>query len=465
MSEGKSLFSINVHDNVIQEIFKDMKGEIEKLKSRIEYLTEEVEARPSSEEFAKMSTSLQYVVGKNKEHEEKLSLLTSGSNSEVKRMIDDTMRKVKAQMDDTTISINSVIRAQNALIDKKVLEMTKPSFEFTEMQHSVTEITNNQERNQSKLKKIVDFISTFLGEEFPEEGKARNSLDQIINHKLKEVNDKIDSFETRLGKFETRLDKVETMFFRIADLNKMEFPIYEPAPKVYFKDKPKLPKLTNPRAFTDYFKYLMKVVPQCQKILSCYRNEIELIKASLGDASIHSMEGKRQNDGEMSNFVKTDDLESVKRQLEDYHNLHVSKEDFQLLQTDVKNLKENTVDREEFESAIDKVSTNMKQIDQKATSQMKQLEISLDETKMSISKDPAYTEVRGKPKTAFRLLYGGDNNQSVSSYASQQSLQKSTSRSVITKRSASIDFNAGQALPDIRPSTASPWGTSRPRRP
>ena len=460
MTEGKSLFSINIHDNVIQELFKEMKQEIDKLKSRIEYLTEEVEGRPSSEEFKKMSTSLQYIITKNAEHEEQLTNLNNGSNSEVKKLIEDTMRKVKTQMDDTTISINSVIRAQNALIDKKVLEMTKPSFEFTEMQHSVAEITANQENNQNKIKKIIDYISSFVGDQFPEEGRARTTLDQIINMRMKDVSEKIDSFETRLSNFETRLDKVETMFFRIADLNKIDLPVYETAPKVLFKDKPKLPKLTNPKAFTDYFKYLMQVVPQLQQILYCYRDEIELIKSSLGDASINKMEGKRKDDEE-SEYVKTGDLESVKRQLADYRNLHVSKEDFQILQTDVKNLKENTVDKEEFESTIDRVSMNMKQIDQKTADQMKQLEISLDETKMSIPKDPAYTEVRGKPKTAFRLLYGGDN-QSVSSYASQQSLQKSTTRSVITKRSSSID--SSQALPDIRPSTATGWGTSRPKR-
>ena len=76
------------------------------------------------------------------------------SNDSFKKFTDEASKKVKEQKYETTLSINSVIHAQNVLIEKKVFEMTKSTFEFNEMKNSVQAFNNTQCVHQEKAQKF-----------------------------------------------------------------------------------------------------------------------------------------------------------------------------------------------------------------------------------------------------------------------------------------------------------------------
>ena len=453
---GKSLFSINVQDDIIQSLFKEMKGEIESLKHKVSFLTDELATRPSVDDYKKLVLTTKELQEKNKENENQIKQFLSTTKNEINKLVEETKREVKEQMEDTTLSVNSVIRAHNVLIDKKVFEMTKPTFEFNEMKRSVASITENESFFQKQLKKLFDFISSFLSEPFPSDGKARMSLDQIFESKQSEDKDSIKIMNSQMTMLDNRMEKIETMFFRIADLSRMDLPLYESAPAVHFKDKPKIPKLKNPKTFTDYFKYLMEVVPATQKILSCYRKEIELIKSALGETTLEEIEEKRKKEEkQFLDFVKADEFDTVKKQIQDISNSVLMKDDFRVIQTDIKNLRETTVEKEEFDATCDKFNLSIKQVDQKASEGIKNLEMSLAETKMNINSMPAYTEVKGRPGTAFKILYSPNPDQQANmSYSPQM---KTSSRSM--KPGGKADKTL--LLPNIRPPTANSWGVNK----
>ncbi|EAX91482.1 hypothetical protein TVAG_384620 [Trichomonas vaginalis G3] len=421
---GSSLFSINVQDDIIQDLFKHMKDEIDSLKYRVSYLTDELNSRPSVEDFRKLSQAVKELQDTNKTYENYMTQTIDSAKTELGKMIEGGKKDVKSQMEETTLSINQVIRAQNTLMDKKVFDMTRPTFEFNEMKRSVTVINEQNAVIEKKLDKIFTWIAGFINEAFPDNGRCRITLEKIFESHILPINNRIDELETKINDGLTRIGKLETTFYRISDLTKAQLPTYESVKKVPFSSHPKLPKLTKVRSFTDYFNYLMQVVPTAQMIFKLFYEEVEILKKAVGESTIEELERKReQEENEMANFVKYEELEGVKQQLSQMQFSAINKDDLKVVQEDIRNIRDTTINKDEFEATVDRMNFNINKVDQKASEGIQKLELSLVEAKMNIPSSPAYTEVKPKGQTSFKIIFGDSNNGNV------------TSRSVMSRKS------------------------------
>lgn len=446
-SSTTSLFSINVQDDLIQDLFKHLKEEIDSLKYRVSYLTDELKNRPTNEEFRKLSQSVKELQEVNKQYEDYMTNSIENAKIDFEKMLENGKKDVKSQMEDTTLSINQVIRAQNTLIDKKVFEMTKPTFEFTEMKRSVTLINEANEVIEKKLDKIFNFISGFIGDKFPDTGKCAVNLEKHFEMHNTPITSHIDDIEAKLNDGVSRISKLETMFYRISDLTKAQLPIYESVKKVPFSQKPKLPKLTKARTFMDYFNYMMQVIPTAQMIFKVYYDEICILKKAVGSSTLEELERRReQEQNELANFVKYEELEGVKAQLSQFQLQTINKDELKVVQEDIRNIRDTTINKDEFEATVDRMNFNINKVDQKATDSIQRLEISLHEAKFSAPTPPAYTEIKPKGSTSFKILFGENNgNSTARSVMSRKSedprallpgIQKRPVTGVITSRSS-----------------------------
>lgn len=311
----KSLFSLSVDDIIIQRIFKTMEEEIKRLSLEIQEIKLDMPNYAPKKDFDDLSESFSnYCIKTDK------SIITV--NDKLDESIQDTKKQyekmqkfVEGQIADAVFSVNNVTRAQNALIEEKIFQLSKPSIEYEQLQRDVDKIKNRYLDLQDETKKINTFFSSFLVN--GENGKPL-TFDQFFDQHLQEVHNKISNLETLQLQNESKFEQADYIFNKlIGNVDEIHFPTYKKVDKYEFYNKPKLPVLDDPNTILDYLQYLMVFAPTVQKVISCFYHQICSVSNSIFD----------REEKEVS-------LESLKEKIELLDQL----------ETDVHDLKQNNID-------------------------------------------------------------------------------------------------------------------------
>ncbi|OHT03807.1 hypothetical protein TRFO_01494 [Tritrichomonas foetus] len=195
----------------------------------------------------------------------------------------DTLRiYVKDQVSECTFSVNNVARAQNALIEEKIFQLSRPTVEFEKLQREVMKIKQKNKDIISSTTKITNFFASFVGDD----DGAPITLDQFVDRALQEVRDQVDNLETTQLKNEERFSKADFYFKRLFGFDEnvdFHFPNWEKAEKITIDGKPKLPVCNDPATLIDYLEYLMKFAPAVQKAISAFYHQICALSNSIYD--------------------------------------------------------------------------------------------------------------------------------------------------------------------------------------
>lgn len=423
-------FSMQDIDPGLRRLILEMSDNVKALTENVSNLKKELVDRPTREEYNNLLKTVEILKGISNNGNEGVQNELEDTKNEINKMLIEFRKNLKNEMDDTILSVNKVVRAQNTLIENKVLEMTKPSFEFNEMRVAVNNVKTQNEEIRQNLVQHQTFLESMSGEKIEHSGEPKRTLQKVMEDFSENDRQRISQLELDSIKLGTRIEKLESSLYKVIELGKMELPEYVSAPKQSITKKPKLPKLLHPKTFADYFVYIMEVVPLIQKYLSCYQKEIVLIGQCARDTE-DSMSRKAEfNEAAFSDYVKQEELDRVKEVVADMKTHVATKNDLKVLERDIRQVREQCIDKEEFDSAVNMLQSSVGRIEQSSTLELKKLHLSMIEAKKQIPTTPAYTEVKPRGSQSFRTIYN-DSSDLKTSARSIESVP--TSRSVVRR--------------------------------
>ncbi|KAK8838236.1 hypothetical protein M9Y10_035656 [Tritrichomonas musculus] len=317
----KSLFSLSVDDIIIQRIFKSLEEELKKLTLEVQEIKIDLPNYALKKDFDSLSESFSnFTLNTDKSFlalNEKLDTSIQDTKKQYERM----QRFVEGQISDAVFSVNNVARAQNALIEEKIFQLSKPSLEYEQLQRDVAKIKEKNESIKDETNKLNSFFSSLLGED--ENGKLL-TLDQYVDRSVKKLRDQITNLETLQLQNESKFARSEFIIKKlIGNGDDFHFPLYQKVEKIHFENKPKLPVLKDPVSLLDYLEYLMLFAPTVQKVVSSFYHQICAVSNSVYDreekeVSIENLEGKIELLNQMEldiNELKTYTIDPNKLQL------------------------------------------------------------------------------------------------------------------------------------------------------
>lgn len=280
---SKSLFSIQIDDIVIQNIFQQLKDEIATLRKEVQLLRDDVVTKPSRKEILGLSQSMDKLQVTNGDFAESITNQLKKFTDEFNAKIKETQEYSKKESIDAVFSINSVVRAQNTLIEEKIYELTKPTFEFEEMRRAVSSVKDSHESLKKELAKIRDGVSKVMEIEDFDHLEDMNLTKYIINATDAD-RENIAKSAQRIDTLTSRIETTESLMIKITRTPNAQLPQWKKVEKYDIKEKPKLPELVAATTFVEYLDYLMTLAPSLQKILSSFYKEITKMSNKLWES-------------------------------------------------------------------------------------------------------------------------------------------------------------------------------------
>lgn len=422
----KHLFSISVNDVIIQKIFKRLEEEVTGLKTKVNELNEIVMNAPKHNDIAELQASVREL----KERSDEFTLQSKGDIGNFRLEYDDKIKAVKdsltEQVNEAVFSVNNVVRAQNALIEEKVFELSKPTFEFQEMRNSVANISNSHQLLKKDIELTMKIVAGIFDEEKIHPSK-RYDVRQVIHEATQEERDRLSEFDTRLDDTNSRIDAHDDILAKIACDPQNSLPVWQRVPEYSFEKKPKLPKLLSASTYIDYFEYLMKLGPTIQQIMKAFYKKIMILSSEIYDKKDdeRSEEAKElkidedlvkqlyENVNELKiKSVSRAEVNDISRRVQDLENLGASTQKLAQIESTVADIQQKMVCRDELQERIDNLQNTM---------ESKIQTVSLPEPKSSTGSSqpqtpklslglPAKTAVTPRGQQAYRAMYDPNFN-------------------------------------------------------
>jgi len=385
-------------------VLKNLSDQIKRLNHQVEFLTNELNSRPTKAEVNMLLKNMNEITQENFKLNAKLDSINNDLLQRMNNLFDQNEKSMQNQIQETVFSVNSVVRAQNALIEKKVHEMTKPTFEFTEMKNNLAEIKNENVSIVKQIQSLLAFVSSYSCEPIPSIGNPKNTVFTQIEKVVMKERERISSIEREILNFIQRFEKIEGHLRYVIDLNKGTLPSYTPVEKRSSSEKPKLPKLKNPQTYTDYFVYLMELVPVLQRILTSHYEKLNSIQ---GGGITSSSEGFLLNlkEDHMADFVQKSELTKIEESINSLKQSILAKEEMGHIEQTLNTIQESYIDKQEFDGRIGKLAQSIERISTTSSKELKRLENQIIETRNHIPKAPVFTDVMPSGSTSFKLIY------------------------------------------------------------
>ena len=330
----QSLFSIQVDDVVIQRIFAGLQNEIAKLQKEVSELREDVYSKPSRKEVSVLSHMMEEIKKDNDDFAAEIRHQVSSFNTDFSSQLKETKDYAKKEVTDAIFSINNVVRAQNALIEEKIFELTKPTMEFTEMKHSVASVKSSHEMIELEMEKIRKAVAKVLEVKSFDDINDLN-LTKVIQNATQADRDNIAQAETKMESLSQRIETAESVMMKICRNPNTPLPQWQTVPKYELKEKPKLPQLTAGTTFYEYIEYLMLLAPSIQKVLTGFYKEITALSNRIWESQAN---GNETGGGTTSSFTD-DQIRSLMEDVDELKLKAISRSELTELKDEVASIK------------------------------------------------------------------------------------------------------------------------------
>lgn len=392
----------------IHKLFCDMRQDISSLEEKLGKFSKDLMSKPSWEEISYIKDK----VDKFTPHQNVFDSMIQSSIERIKKDVNDyvnaSKKVLERQMEDNILNVNDILRAHNVLIEKKVFEMTKPTLEFSEIKRATELLKEHNDKVFQMLNQQNMFIEEFTSQKIRENSRPTKNLNTILENFAEK--DRISKLEVEFAKDRATLNTLEKSFVKLSDITQAELPSYIHADPHLFTEKPKIPKLMQPKSIMEYFTYMMTVFPIIQEILRSFWTEINCIRDLVSnegniESSIPSTTNEKDFDGSvLSNYVKREELDDIRNTLKQIKSSTASIDDFKNISERVQRLRESFVDREEFDMTLDSLTANIAKIEQSFKRETLQAKQQSDRP-VDFSDTPAKTVVRSKGTTAHKIVF------------------------------------------------------------
>lgn len=413
-SPRKSLFSIQIDDVVIQRVFQKLQDEVTALKFEVKQLKDDMVTRPSRQEISAISKSLDILKEDNSTFKENISQELHSFQLQFTGQFKENKEATKRELADAIFSINSVVRAQNTLIEEKVYELTKPTFEFNEMRAAVADVKASHNVVMNEMKRLQTAVAHVMEVNTFEEFEGW-SLTKAIQLATEGDRSDIKMIQAQLNTLNSRIENSENVARKICRNPNDPLPQWFKTPKYEMKAKPKIPRLTTPTSFIDYFDFLMQFAPAVQKVLNGFYHQITTLSNQLWENHGES-DAPRDNDTRIKEMedvieelklkaISKAELAQIKDEIAELKGIEIPRLKLNKLSSKIDELSDKVATIDSFDEKIDSIQQHFDSVIQSAMREI-QSAVVTPGTSPRFSAMAAKTSVTPRANQAHRIMYG-----------------------------------------------------------
>lgn len=323
LNSGKPLFSIQVDDVLVQEIFQKLAEQIAQQNKEIIELREQLKNRPTLDDFARMTEAVQQIRNDYTASSSKLSNTVNSfydSLNERTNSINDLVQQKTNEM------LFAVFKAIEGRMDQleATPKMTKDAIDM------ITEAKLDMQKSNQKIDELSDIVvqmaAAFDGTPRVEGLKSKTAASCIRNAAERD-RQTIADLSARFQEFTKDFLQFKKKFDEVLPVDTHGFPQFAKNPVYNRSDAPSFPFFPIVSNVFDYFKYIGKVMPYIQSVL----REIHAYMCQI-DAAVQQKTDRVEF--EQYNDETTKLVSSIIDDVEDYR----SKKDILVLNDDFEEL-------------------------------------------------------------------------------------------------------------------------------
>ncbi|EAY08584.1 hypothetical protein TVAG_191070 [Trichomonas vaginalis G3] len=453
-SPRKSLFSIQIDDVVIQRVFQKLQDEVTALEFQVKQLKDDVATKPSRQEISVISKTVDILKEDNTSFKESISKELHSFKMDFTSQFSANKESTKKELTDAIFSINSVVRAQNALIEEKVFELTKPTFEFNEMRAAVSDVKTSHAQVMNELKRLqLSFAHVMEVNSFEEfEGW---SLTKAIHLATEGDRSDIKMIQAQINTLSNRIENAEAVARKICRNPNDPLPQWIKSPKYDLKAKPQIPRISTATSFIDYFEYLMQFAPAVQKVLNGFYHQFTILSNQVWENN-GEREIPKDNDTRLKEMedvieelklkaISKAELSQIKDEIAELKGIEIPRLKLNKISSRLDELSDKVATIDTFDEKIDSMQKNFESIIHSAMREVQSAIVSPGVSpRFPRDFTAAKTSVTPHANQAHKVMYGEFQNQRT---PSRPQTEMKSERSPGSNRKPSL-----RPLDDLNPS-------------
>ena len=323
LNMGKPLFSLQVDDVLIQELFKNFAAQIKNQQEEIDFLKTELKNRPKMEDFVNLSEAVISLQKQANDSSIELRTTVHDFHSSIEQRSQTFNQLLQTKVNDMLFSVNAAIRGELEALEKTPVN-TKQAIDDV---HNMKLQVSKMEQKLDDLKETVIQMAAAYDGNMRFDTLSRKTVPSCVGNAASKDRARIDENANNIKEIGEKVDKFIDTFNRILPYQDTQFPQFNNKTVYNRKDVPSYPPLPNVSSFDDFSAYVCNVIPLMQNVSRELYNYITQV-----DAKVNITLEKKTFDSFQNEIRKT--LSFIIQETDDYRakkNNLVLKEDFQNL--------------------------------------------------------------------------------------------------------------------------------------
>jgi hypothetical protein len=327
LTSGKPLFSIQVDDVLIQEIFRQLSDQLSEQRREIERLRAELDRRPTAAEFAELSGIVQLMQNQYSASSSKFSKSVERFYSSLEESTRGINELVESKTSEMLFAVNAAIRGQMELLEKSP-QMTQDAIDSL---HQLKLLNAKLSQKVSDISDAVSNIAASFGGSTRVDGLTTESACSFIREAVDRDRKSVADMRNQLGKFSAVFNDFKEQFEVILPFQRLGYPQWT-TNVCYNRSKvPTFPTFPHEASIYAYFSYISGTMPYVQAVLREFHSYLLQLdatvsqKADRGEFEMVTAKTKRMVNGLVS------DVEDYREK----RNTFVLHQDFEELASDI----------------------------------------------------------------------------------------------------------------------------------
>jgi len=294
MDTGKPLFSLQVDDFVVQQIFQKLADRIKQQNNEIQELKDELANRPTLKEFSDMKNLVLSLQKQVEESNIRVGQTMNGFKQELDERSTTINQLVQGKINEMLFSVSAAIRGQVEMLEKSS-SSSDGSRVFQDMKLSITKLNNRVD----ELKNTVFQIATAFGDSSLVTQQGSSSVIQSVIMKDRAIAAQNAKLIQELR--ENYIDIREKMEMILPD--GLDIPQFKAIPSYNRAEIPEFHKPPKINTVFEFMQHVTSAIPSIQGILREYHSYLTYI-----DMQTQSKVDRR----DYLNYINNCDLRSKK---------------------------------------------------------------------------------------------------------------------------------------------------------
>jgi hypothetical protein len=277
LGSGKPLFSIQIDDILVQDIFRQLSEQLSEQRREIDKLRADLDRRPTAADLAELSAIVQSIQTQYCASSSTFSKNIAAFYNSIEEKTRGVNELVESKTSEMLFAVNAAIRGQMELVGNAP-PVGRDAFD------SLHELKLSNAKLSQKVGDISDAVSKIaasFGGSAKVEGLTAESSCSFIREAVDRDRKSVIDMRNQLNKFSTDFNDFKEIFEEMLPFKRLGFPQW--ATEVcYNRSKvPTFPVLPQEASVFGYFSYIARTLPYIQSVLREFHSYLLQLDATV----------------------------------------------------------------------------------------------------------------------------------------------------------------------------------------